>query len=46
MNDLTSNRAYSINKAMEELGFKPKYDLKTGLKETIEWYRDNGYISC
>jgi nucleoside-diphosphate-sugar epimerase len=27
-------------------GFKPKYDLKTGLKETIEWYRENGYISC
>lgn len=45
VNDLTSNRAYSINKAMEELGFKPKYDLKTGLKETIEWYRKNGHIS-
>ncbi|MEM1557944.1 MAG: NAD(P)-dependent oxidoreductase [Thermoproteota archaeon] len=44
VNDLTSNRAYSVDKAMEELGFKPKYDLKTGLKETIEWYRENGYI--
>jgi len=44
VNDLTSNRAYSVSKAMKELGFKPKYDLKTGLKETIEWYRENGYI--
>ncbi|MEM2980576.1 MAG: NAD(P)-dependent oxidoreductase, partial [Thermoproteota archaeon] len=44
VNDLTSDRAYSVSKAMKELGFKPKYDLKTGLKETIEWYRENGYI--
>ncbi|MEM2599947.1 MAG: NAD-dependent epimerase/dehydratase family protein [Thermoproteota archaeon] len=44
VNDLTSNRAYSIRKAMRELGFKPKYNLKTGLRETIEWYRENGYI--
>jgi len=29
---------------MKELGFRPKYDLKTGLKETMEWYRENGYI--
>lgn len=45
VNDLTSNRAYSVSKAMRDLGFRPKYDLKTGLKETIEWYRENGYIS-
>ncbi|MEM2930232.1 MAG: NAD(P)-dependent oxidoreductase [Thermoproteota archaeon] len=44
VNDLTSDRAYSIRKAVGELGFKPKYDLKTGLRETIEWYRENGYI--
>lgn len=44
VNDLTSDRAYSIRKAVRELGFKPKYDLKTGLRETIEWYRENGYI--
>ncbi|NHV98141.1 MAG: NAD-dependent epimerase/dehydratase family protein [Thaumarchaeota archaeon] len=45
VDDLTSNRAYSVSKAMRDLGFRPKYDLKTGLKETIEWYRENGYIS-
>jgi len=45
VDDLTSNRVYSVSKAMRDLGFRPKYDLKTGLKETIEWYRENGYIS-
>jgi len=30
---------------MRDLGFRPKYDLKTGLKKTIEWYRENDYIS-
>jgi len=44
VNDLTCDRAYSVRKAMRELGFKPKYDLKTGLRETVEWYRENGYI--
>ncbi len=44
VNDLTCDRAYSIMKAVRELGFKPKYDLRTGLRETLEWYRENGYI--
>ncbi|MBO3841469.1 MAG: NAD-dependent epimerase/dehydratase family protein [Candidatus Brockarchaeota archaeon] len=44
VNDLTCDRAYSVMKAMRELGFKPKYDLRTGLRETLEWYRENGYI--
>jgi UDP-glucose 4-epimerase len=29
------------SRAFAELGWKPKYDLRTGLKETIEWYRHN-----
>lgn len=36
-----THRAYSINKAKKELGYKPQYDLKKGLEETIKWYRDN-----
>lgn len=44
VNDLTCDRAYSIMKAVRELGFKPKYDLRTGLRETLEWYRENGHI--
>lgn len=41
---VTSDRAYSVEKAKRELGYKPRYDLKTGLRETIEWYRQNGYV--
>jgi len=41
---MLQNRAYSVEKAKRELGYKPKYDLKTGLAETIEWYREHGFI--
>jgi nucleoside-diphosphate-sugar epimerase len=34
----------SINKAQDELGFKPQYDLKQGLQETIRWYRTKGWL--
>ena len=32
-------RVPSIDKAVDLLGFKPKYDLIEGLKRTIQWYR-------
>ncbi|MHC1598376.1 MAG: NAD-dependent epimerase/dehydratase family protein [Candidatus Methanofastidiosia archaeon] len=38
------DRAYSIEKIKGELGFKPDYDLHSGLEEIINWYKDNGYI--
>ncbi|AKG38518.1 hypothetical protein MA03_03395 [Infirmifilum uzonense] len=41
---VTTNRAYSVEKARKELGYKPRYNLKQGLKETIEWYRENHYL--
>ena len=27
-----------------DFGFKPEYDLDKGVKETIEWYRANGWL--
>lgn len=42
---VTSNRAYSIEKAKSQLGYSPKYTLEDGLKETIQWYRDNGIVA-
>lgn len=44
VNSVCSNRAYSIEKAKRELGYHPRYDLRTGLKETIEWYTEHDYI--
>jgi nucleoside-diphosphate-sugar epimerase len=33
-----------ISKAKNELGYRPKYALAEGLKETIEWYRKEGLL--
>lgn len=41
---VTSERSYCIDRIRDELGFRPRYDLRTGLAETVEWYKDNGYI--
>jgi nucleoside-diphosphate-sugar epimerase len=38
------NRAFDISRARAELGFSPRVDLRTGLRRTAEWYRDNGYL--
>ena len=34
-------RIMDISKANKELNFYPQTDLKTGLQETIDWYKDN-----
>ncbi len=37
-------RSFDISKAMKELGFQPKTDLKTALGITANWYHDKGYL--
>ncbi len=44
VDSVTKHRAYSIEKAKKLLGYSPRYSLKEGLRETIEWYRLKGYI--
>jgi GDP-L-fucose synthase len=34
-------RAVSVERIKNELGFKPEYTFKQGLKETIDWYKLN-----
>lgn len=41
---LTGGRNYSNQKARDILGFKPQYDYKTGIGETINWYKENGIL--
>lgn len=36
---LTINHGSDISKARNELGYVPRYSLKDGLKETIQWYK-------
>jgi len=41
---VTSDRSFSSAKAARELGYKPTRGLKEGLKETMDWYRAEGYL--
>lgn len=34
-------RYLNVTRAKELLGFEAKIDLKTGIQETVDWYRDN-----
>jgi len=35
---------FDTSKAKKELGFIPKYTLEEGVKETIDWYKKEGWI--
>lgn len=41
---MTTNHIYDISKAKHELGYEPKISFEEGLKQTIDFYRENGYI--
>lgn len=38
---ISSDNCYSSHKAKKILGFKPLYNLEQGLKESVEWYKNN-----
>ena len=38
------NWVCAIGKAQIKLGFRPDYDLKKGLKATLLWYKENGWL--
>jgi len=40
----THDRKFDISKAQNLLGYKPKTDLKTGMKITADWYQQNGLL--
>lgn len=33
-----------ISPAIKELGFRPEYDLERGVKLTIKWYKESGWL--
>ena len=33
-----------IQPAIKELGYEPKYKLAQGVKMTIQWYKDHGWL--
>lgn len=38
------SRAFDISRARRELGFSPRVDLDTGLRQTAAWYREQGLL--
>ncbi len=38
------NRSFDIGKARRLLGYEPRVDLPTGLRQTAEWYTKWGYL--
>ena len=39
-----NTRWFDTSKARNELGFRPRVDLKTGIRLTAEWYRSEGLL--
>jgi len=40
----TKSRAFRIDRAKRLLGYTPRIDLETGIRETAEWYRQEGLL--
>jgi GDP-L-fucose synthase len=40
-----ARKVLNVDKMKKVLGFTPEYDLRSGLKKTIEWYRNNKEIA-
>ncbi len=38
------DQSFEITKAMKEMGYRPKKNLKEGMRETIEWYHRKNLI--
>jgi len=40
----SEDRCYSWQRAHDELGYAPEFDLATGVARTIDWYRERGWL--
>lgn len=40
----TKSRAFDISRARRELGFNPQLSLDEGLRRTVAWYREHGWL--
>jgi len=38
------SRAFDISRARHELGYAPQVGVREGIKRTLEWYREQGWI--
>jgi nucleoside-diphosphate-sugar epimerase len=40
----TKSRAFDIARARQELGYNPQVSLRDGIRRTLAWYREQGWI--
>jgi dihydroflavonol-4-reductase len=40
----TKSRAFDISRARAELGYRPRVDLREGIRRTLAWYRHAGWF--
>ena len=40
----TKSRAFDITRARAELGYAPRVGLRDGIKRTLDWYREHGWL--
>jgi dihydroflavonol-4-reductase len=40
----TKSRAFDISRARRELGFAPAVNLKEGVRRSVAWYREHGWL--
>jgi nucleoside-diphosphate-sugar epimerase len=40
----TKSRAFDISRARKELGYDPRVTLRDGIRRTLAWYRDAGWV--
>jgi len=40
----SEDRRFSWQKAHQELGYTPKFDLCEGVRQTVAWYREKGWL--
>ncbi len=40
----SKSRAYDMTRIQKDLGYKPRYDLQTSIKQTVEWLIAHNYL--
>ncbi len=40
----TKSRAFDITRARMEIGFAPRVGLREGIRRTLDWYREHGWL--
>ena len=40
----TNSRAFDITRARTEIGFAPRVGLREGIRRTLDWYRNEGWL--